>query len=55
MKVDWLIVGAGFTGATLAERIAYQCNEKVLIVEKRDLRLTIPFPAKRIVRNTACT
>lgn len=36
MKVDWLIVGAGFTGATLAERIASQCNEKVLIVEKRD-------------------
>lgn len=36
MKVDWLIVGAGFTGATLAERIAARLSQKVLIVEKRD-------------------
>jgi len=36
MQVDWLIVGAGLTGATLAERIASNRNEKVLIVEKRD-------------------
>lgn len=36
MKVDWLIVGAGFTGATLAERIASQLNQRVLIVERRD-------------------
>lgn len=36
MKVDWLIVGAGFTGAVLAERIASQLDQKVLIVEKRN-------------------
>ncbi len=36
MKVDWLIVGAGFTGSVLAERIASQRGEKVLIVEQRD-------------------
>lgn len=36
MKVDWLIVGCGFTGATFAERIASQLNQTVLIVEKRN-------------------
>ena len=36
MKVDWIIVGAGFTGATLAERIATQLGQKVLLVERRD-------------------
>jgi UDP-galactopyranose mutase len=36
MKVDWLIVGAGFTGATVAERIASQLNKKVLIIDRRD-------------------
>lgn len=36
MQVDWLIVGAGFTGATLAERIATQLNQKVLLVDKRN-------------------
>lgn len=36
MKVDWLIVGSGFTGATLAERLATQLNQKVLLVEKRN-------------------
>ena len=36
MKVDWLIVGAGFTGLVLAERIASQLDEKVLVVERRD-------------------
>ena len=36
LKTDWLIVGAGFTGATLAERIASQLNQKVLLVDKRD-------------------
>ncbi len=36
MKFDWLIVGAGFTGSVLAERIASQLNQKVLIVEQRD-------------------
>lgn len=36
MKVDWLIVGAGFTGAVLAERIARISNQKVLLVDKRN-------------------
>lgn len=36
MKIDWLIVGAGFTGSVLAERIASQLGQKVLIVEQRD-------------------
>ena len=36
MKVDWLIVGAGFTGATLAERIANELGQKVLLVDQRD-------------------
>jgi UDP-galactopyranose mutase len=35
MKVDWLIVGAGFTGCTLAERIATQLNQKVLLIDRR--------------------
>ncbi len=33
---DWIIVGAGFTGAVLAERIATQLGQKVLVVERRD-------------------
>lgn len=32
---DWLIVGAGFAGATLAERLASQRGEKVLVVDRR--------------------
>jgi UDP-galactopyranose mutase len=32
---DYLIVGAGFAGATLAERLASQCDKKVLLVERR--------------------
>jgi UDP-galactopyranose mutase len=36
MKTDWLIVGAGFTGTVLAERIASQLNQKVLIIDRRD-------------------
>lgn len=36
MKVDWLIVGAGLTGATFAERIASQRGESVLIIDQRD-------------------
>lgn len=36
MKVDWLIVGSGLTGATFAERIASQRNETVLIIDQRD-------------------
>ena len=33
---DWLIVGAGFAGSVLAERLASQRNEKVLVIDKRD-------------------
>ena len=35
-RFDFLIVGSGLAGAVLAERIATQLNQKVLIVEKRD-------------------
>lgn len=35
MKVDYLIVGAGFTGATLAERLA-SIGKRVLVVDRRD-------------------
>jgi UDP-galactopyranose mutase len=32
---DWLVVGAGFTGATLAERLASQLDQRVLVVDRR--------------------
>jgi UDP-galactopyranose mutase len=32
---DWVIVGAGFAGSVLAERLASQRNEKVLVVDRR--------------------
>lgn len=32
---EWIIVGAGFTGATLAERIASVRGEKVVVVDRR--------------------
>ncbi|MDB5956883.1 UDP-galactopyranose mutase [Ramlibacter sp.] len=32
---DYLIVGAGFAGSVLAERLATQMNQRVLIVDKR--------------------
>ncbi|MDJ1493502.1 UDP-galactopyranose mutase [Cytophagaceae bacterium DM2B3-1] len=32
---DYLIVGAGFAGAVLAERLAKKSNKKVLIIDKR--------------------
>jgi UDP-galactopyranose mutase len=32
---DYLIVGAGFAGSVLAERLATQLNQRVLIVDKR--------------------
>ncbi len=35
-KYDWIIIGAGFTGSVLAERIANKLNQKVLIVDIRD-------------------
>lgn len=36
MKIDYLIVGSGFAGCVLAERIASQLNKRVLMVEKRN-------------------
>lgn len=33
---DYLIVGAGFAGSVLAERLASEANKKVLIVDKRN-------------------
>lgn len=33
---DYLIVGAGFAGSVLAERLASQANKKILIVDKRN-------------------
>ena len=35
LKSDWVIAGAGLTGAVLAERLASQTGAKVLIVERR--------------------
>jgi len=36
MQYDIIVVGAGISGATMAERFASQENKKVLVVEKRD-------------------
>ncbi len=33
---DYLIVGAGFAGAVMAERLVSQLNKKIIIVEKRN-------------------
>lgn len=33
---DYLIVGAGFAGSVLAERLAVKANKRVLVVEKRN-------------------
>ena len=33
---DYLIVGAGFAGSVLAERLASQAGQRVLLVEKRN-------------------
>jgi UDP-galactopyranose mutase len=33
---DWLIVGAGFTGAVMAERIATELDQSVLVIDRRD-------------------
>ncbi len=35
MVFDYLIVGAGFAGSVLAERLAKVCNQTVLLVDKR--------------------
>ena len=36
MKVKYVVVGSGLAGLTIAEPIAIQLNEKVLIIEKRN-------------------
>lgn len=36
MNYDIVIIGAGISGATLAERYATQLNKKVLVIEKRN-------------------
>ena len=36
MKYDYVIVGAGFAGCTLAERLSQEAGKKVLILEKRN-------------------
>lgn len=33
---DWLVVGAGFAGAVLAERLARVRGERVLVIDRRD-------------------
>ena len=33
---DWLVVGAGFAGSVIAERLASQRNEKVLLIDRRN-------------------
>lgn len=33
---DFLIAGAGYTGAIIAERLARQCDKKVLIIDQRN-------------------
>ncbi len=35
-RFDYLIVGAGFAGSVLAERLASQDNKKVLLIDKRN-------------------
>jgi UDP-galactopyranose mutase len=35
-RYDYLVVGAGFAGAVLAERLANGMNQRVLVVDKRD-------------------
>ena len=32
---DWLVVGAGFAGSVIAERLASQRDEKVLLIDRR--------------------
>ena len=32
---DWLVVGAGFAGSVLAERLASQRGERVMVVDRR--------------------
>jgi UDP-galactopyranose mutase len=34
--VDILVVGAGYAGAIMAERLASQCDQRVLVIDRRD-------------------
>ncbi|MCK9424624.1 MAG: UDP-galactopyranose mutase [Ignavibacteriaceae bacterium] len=36
MRYDYLIIGAGFAGSVMAERLASQFDKKILLVEKRN-------------------
>lgn len=36
MNYDWIIVGAGYSGSIIAERIATQLDKNVLVVDRRD-------------------
>ena len=36
IECDWLVVGAGFAGAVLAERLAEDGGQRVLIIDRRD-------------------
>ena len=36
MTFDYLIIGAGFAGSVLAERLATQMNKRVLLIDKRN-------------------
>ena len=36
MNFDYIVVGAGFAGATIAERVANGLNKKVLVIDKRN-------------------
>ena len=36
MKYDYIVVGAGFAGATIAERVANDLDKKVLVIDKRN-------------------
>jgi len=35
-RVDTLVVGAGYAGAIMAERLATQCGQSVLVIDRRD-------------------
>src|SRR2546421_11853285 len=36
VKVDTLVVGAGYAGSIMAERLTSQCGHSVLVVDRRD-------------------
>ncbi|MEO1403935.1 MAG: UDP-galactopyranose mutase [Cyanobacteria bacterium J06635_1] len=36
MKFDWLLIGAGYSACVLAERLATQLGQRVLLVERRN-------------------